>query len=118
MPEIIKPDIKFVPLKKDQVCGKVTSGDHPAVLVNLHKLFGIPVKALTADSRLIVLEQGSSRIMILTDKMLEILTVSDKEELPFRCEQTSLSTYSAGIYDLPGREITLLNDERLFTEFC
>ncbi len=105
--------ITKVPRTDDSVQGVINLRGRVIPVVDLRKIFMLPVTDETKDTRIVVVDISGQQVGCLVDAVTEVLRISsDSVEPPSSLVASSGSDYLLGIAKLEGRMIILLDLEK------
>ena len=109
-------EITKVPRTADHVEGVINLRGRIIPVVDLRKVFYLPLSDETKDTRIVVVDIGGKPIGCLVDAVTEVLRIpADSVEAPSSVITSSDSHYLLGIAKLEDRMIILLDLDKLFS---
>jgi len=116
--EIIRmQDITHVPNAPEFVEGVINLRSRVIPIVDLRKRFGVTVKEITPETRIVVVDIKGEDIGVMVDGVREVLRVSESAIEPASSIVTTLdSYYIQGIANLGGRLLILLDLDKVFAQ--
>ncbi|MGB9715374.1 MAG: chemotaxis protein CheW [Thermodesulfovibrionales bacterium] len=106
-------EITSIPSAPEYVEGVINLRGKVIPVINLRKKFGLPVKEMDAQSRIMVVDVGV-KVGIIVDSVSEVLRLSsDTVEPPPPMTTGNGSEYISGVGKLGDRLVILLDIERL-----
>ncbi|WP_094228567.1 chemotaxis protein CheW [Methanolobus psychrotolerans] len=117
--EIIRmPDITRIPRAPDYIKGVINLRGKIIVVMDLDKRFGMSQKALTDDSRVVVVDIEGTVIGLVVDSVSEVIRLqgSNIEQTPEIISQKINAEYLKGVGKLEDRLLILLDLENIVNE--
>lgn len=117
--EIIRmPDITRIPQSPEYVEGIINLRGKIIVVINLDTRFGLELKELDDNSRIIIIEVGDSVVGMIVDSVSEVLRLpaANVEPAPEIIKAKIHADYLRGVGKLDDRLLILLDLEKVLTE--
>jgi purine-binding chemotaxis protein CheW len=117
--EIIRmPDITRIPQSPEYVEGVINLRGKIIVVINLDTRFGLELKELDENSRIIIVEVGGSVVGMIVDSVSEVLRIpaANVEPAPEIIKAKIHADYLKGVGKLDDRLLILLDLEKVLTE--
>lgn len=117
--EIIRmPDITRIPQSPEYVEGVINLRGKIIVVINLDTRFGLELKELDENSRIIIVEVGGSVVGMIVDSVSEVLRLpaANVEPAPEIIKAKIHADYLKGVGKLDDRLLILLDLEKVLTE--
>jgi purine-binding chemotaxis protein CheW len=117
--EIIRmPEITRIPQSPEYVEGVINLRGKIVVVINLGMRFGLQLKELDENSRIIIVEVGDSVVGMIVDSVSEVLRLPEAnvEPAPEIIKAKIHADYLKGVGKLDDRLLILLDLEKVLTE--
>jgi len=116
--EIIKVrDYTKVPQAPSYIKGIINLRGQITPIVDLHALFGMPIKDLSGDSRVIITEVNGETVGILVDSVLGVQRIGNDDIVPLpELARNDDDTSIIGIAKKDDKLIILIDIQRLLTK--
>lgn len=114
--EILKPkDITEIPRTADYLCGIVNLRGRIVPVVDLRMRMGMPKKAITKSSRIIIVRHGEEPIGMLVDEVLSVHPIPEgKIESPPQSVGEQLEQgFLLGVVNMDGVVVIVLDSEKI-----
>jgi purine-binding chemotaxis protein CheW len=116
--EIVKlADITFVPKAPTFIEGVINLRGHIVAIIDLAKRLGFPTSPRGEETRIIVVEIGSSLVGMIVDAVSEVLKLPSGsiEEVPSLIETEVPEHYIRGVGKLPSKLLILLDLDKVLS---